>query len=500
MKKYNRIISFVLALVMLTSAFVACDSSTTENTTDAETNQSVNTNAGEATAVTESISETETEYFPDIAEKDYGATFHIYIQGDANKPYFHWVEESLGDALSESIYARQEKVYAHLGVEIVGSDAGNFQTYTEAFKTSVKNKDDSIQLMLSHVHQGVEALITGNYLRDFKTIDQINLDSDYWNMNFMEGLSLNDHMYLGNSNFNILYTHVIAFNKVMMDQYGDALDSDVYSMVKNNQWTLDKMINLASTVYVDATANGKTEDDTFGITGVQWVPFIGFLHASGLNYISMNEAGTYEVSVYNELNQAKAADLVEKLSTMVASDYAWFRYRVESTPLVPLHSERTLMNLISTNDLPNLCDYEVEFGILPYPMYDEAQKDIGYRHLQWGGYLCVPSYSADPTMVGETLEMLSFFSEDVNITFYEKLLGKQVADVPLDRQMLDLVWGTICSEFGQAYTEASGNWLYMLPELTWVNATQNLASYVNSKLSSSNKKISKFMKEVDRLG
>ena len=102
-------------------------------------------------------------------------------------------------------------------------------------------------------------------------------------------------------------------------------------------------------------------------------------------------------------------------------------------------------------------------------------------------------------MVGETLEMLSFFSENVNITFYEKLLGKQVANAPLDRQMLELVWDTICPEFGQTYTDCTGNWLYMLPELTWVNATQNLASYVKSKESSSNKKITKFLHSIGKL-
>ena len=492
MKKSLKLLSLFLALLMTLSVFVACGGDEVETTAEKTADQIEETSGTDA--------ETESEYFPDIEKKNYDTTFHIYIQHDSNKIEYHWVEESSGDALSEAIFARQEKVRDHLGVEIVCSHVGEHTTYTEAFKTAVKNKDDSIQLMLSHVHSGIESIITGNYLRDFQTIDQVNLDNDYWNMNFMEGLALNDHMFLGNSNFNILYTNVIAFNKTMMDQYGDVLETDVYTMVNNKQWTLDKMIGLASTVYIDATADGKTEDDTFGITGIQWVPFIGFLQASNLNYIGIGDSGNYEVVVYNALNQSKTADLVEKLAAMVASDYAWFRYRVESTPTVDLHTGRALMNLIATNSLPNLCDYEIDFGILPYPMYDEAQAPVGYRHLQWGGYLCVPSYTADPAMVGETLEMLAYFSDDVNVTFYEKLLGKQVADVPLDRQMLELVWDTICPEFGQAYTDASGNWLYMLPELTWVNATNNLASYVKAKESSSNKKIKKFIVDVEKLG
>ena len=489
MKKSLRILSLLLALVMTVSAFAACNSGDTEATTEASSQQATETAA----------TETETEYFPDIAQKDYDTTFHIYTQQSCNVPKYHWVEESEGDALSEAIFARQEKVRDYLGVEIVGSQGYDHMTYTEGFKTAVKNKDDSIQIMLSHVHSGIESLITGNYLRDFTTMDEINLDNDYWNMNFMDGLSLNGHMYLGNNNFDILYTNVITFNKKMMDQYGDALESDVYTMVLDYKWTLDQMISLASMVYIDATSDGKTEDDTFGITGIQWVEFIGFLHASGLNYIGVGESGNYEVVVYNEVNQAKTADLVDKLAQMVASDYAWFRYRIESTPVINVNTGRTLMGIISTNSLPGLCDYDVEFGVLPYPMYDEAQKDVGYRHLQWGGYLCVPSYSSNPVMIGETVEMLAFFSDDVNVAFYEKLLGKQVADMPLDRQMLELVWDTICPEFGQAYTEATGSWLYMLPELTWVNATQNLASYVKSKETSSNKKIKKFFAEIDKI-
>ena len=491
MKKSLKLLSLLLALLMTLSVFVACGSAETETTAEKNAEQTEETTGTET--------ETETEFFPEISRNNYDTTYHIYTQQSCNVPDYHWVEESSGDALSESIFARQEKIRDYLGVEIVGTSGYEHTTYTEGFKTSVKNKDDSIQLMLSHVHSGIESLITGNYLRDFTTIEEINLDNDYWNMNFMDGLSINGHMYLGNSDYNILYTNVLTYNKTMMDQYGDVLESDVYTMVTDYKWTLDKMISLASLVYVDATSDGKTQDDTFGITGVQWVEFIGFLHASGLNYIGVGDSGNHEVVVYNALNQAKTADLVEKLAAMVASDYAWFRYRIESTPTVSMSSGRALMSLTTTNSLPNLCDYDVDFGILPYPMYDEAQAPVGYRHLQWGGYLCVPSYSSNPVMIGETLEMLAYFSNEVNVTFYEKLLGKQVADMPLDRQMLELVWDTICPEFGQAYTEATGSWLYMLPELTWVNATQNLASYVKSKETSSNKKIKKFFAEIDKI-
>lgn len=509
MKKITvRALSLLLILLLTLSLFIACDSGKEEGTESnkaesAEGTKSENANGTEETIVSGSETETETvakDVHPYIEKKDYADDFHMIAMSASNQLRYHWVEESNNDAMSEALFARQEKVREYLGVEITGADAtGDHTSYTEPFKTSVKNKDDSIQLMLSHVHSGIVSMIQGNYLLDFSEADHFNIEADYWNYEFMEGLSVADHMYLGRNDFNILYTYVISFNKDMLEKYADALDDSIYNIVNDYKWTIDKMMSLASLAYIDKNADGKTEDDTFGITGVQWVPYIGFLHASGLKYIDIDEAGQYEIAVYNEVNQARTATLIDKLSALAAADYSWFRYRIESTPLVPLTSGRALMQLTNTYDLPSFCDFEINFGILPYPLFDENQADIGYRHLQWGGYLCMPSYTANQQMSAETLEALAYFSTDVNITFYEKLLGKQVADAPDDKKMLDLVWDTICPEFAQAYDDVSGGWLYMIPELTWVNTTQNLASYVRSRENSAKKTLNKFLTLVIKM-
>ena len=488
-KHTTRILSLLLALFTSISVFASCGGTETE--TEA---------ASASVSETETVIETETEeVHPTIEKKDYGEVFHFMIHSASNQRKYHWVEETQNDAMSESLWARQEKIREHIGVQITAEDAGDHTVYTEPFKTSVKNKDGAYQLVVSHVHSGIVALIQGNYLRDFTEIDEIDLNADYWNREFMDGLSLDGHMYLGRSDFNILYTYVITFNKEMMAQYEDAMQTDVYTLVQDYKWTLDQMMGLASQVYIDTTADGKTHDDTFGIAGVQWVPYIGFLHASGLQYIGINDAGEYEVVVYNELNQERTAILIDKLTELAAADYSWFRYRVEPTPIIEIFTGRTLMQITNTYDLPVYSNYELEFGILPYPMFDEAQADIGYRSLQWGGYLCMPSYSANPVADAETMELLAFYSDPVNITFYEKLLGRQVAEAPLDKKMLDLIWDSLVPEFGQAYAESTGNWLYMIPELTHSSSTHNLASYVQSKKATSNKSISKFLTLVKKM-
>jgi hypothetical protein len=189
------------------------------------------------------------------------------------------------------------------------------------------------------------------------------------------------------------------------------------------------------------------------------------------------------------------SDLVDKLSALSRSEYAnlmgGYFYNGMTTGM-------TLMEISSTFKLPTYLSSDVEFGVLPFPMYDEAQKDVGYRHLQWGGYLCMPSYLANPEMVGETVELLAYYSEDVNVAFYEKLLGKKVADAPDDRRMLELVWDTVCSDFGQTYFSVieGTNFVYMLPEITKVGASENLASYVARRENTANRNLKKFLAKV----
>jgi hypothetical protein len=273
-------------------------------------------------------------------------------------------------------------------------------------------------------------------------------------------------------------------------------------MVDNYRWTLDQMISIANLVYIDKTSDGKTEDDTFGITGNQWVPFCAFITSSGIYFVGLDEKGNYYLSVYNELNQEKCTAVIDKLYDLTRADCSWFWYRTDSTPNIPMTSGRTLMCIQSSFGLVNNLGYDIDFGVLPYPMFDENQRDVGYRSLEWGGLLVIPNYLENTVMTGETLEMMSFFSDNVTITFYEKLLGKQVADAPEDKRMLDIIWDSVCSDFGLNYSHMSSsldNIIYMVPNLTHLNTTQDVASYIKANEKACNKALASFFLKIKKL-
>ena len=497
MKNYLRFIALILALSIITALFASCSTKPAET----EAKDSGVTTEAPGNVTDEEIGEvveTESEYKPAIAQKDYGSEFYLSIMPDVNPVDYYWVKEASNNTLSDAIYARQESVRSYLGVEVIGTPTGNTNTYIEPFKTAVKNKDDSVHFMVSHVFFGIDGFITENYLTDFNDISEIDTYAPYWKAEFMEDLSVNGHEYLGFNNFNILYTNVVSFNKEMLDLYKDYIDTSFYDMVTSYTWTLDKMISIAGLVYTDTNADGKTPDDTFGLTAFNNVPIAPIIQSSGMSLVEMDDAGLYKIAVYNDKNKQRMSDLVDKLDSFARSDCAFIR-KDSSTATKIFTEKRALMYLCSTYSLISLLNHDLDFGVLPYPMYDEEQKDVGYRSLNWGGYLCVPSYLKNPTMVYETIDILAYFSEDVNVAFYEKLLGKKVAESPQDRDMLNIVWNSICSDFGQTYGSVfntNTDFLFMLCNLIGEESNKSLASYVAGGESAANKGLKKFIGQV----
>ena len=447
MKAWLRILLLALTLVLALSAFVGCDNN----------NNVVETGDDEEES-------DEVDYYPDIDKKNYDMEFTMYMQPINNNAEYYILEESDGSPMDEAVYNRQERVKRYLGVDLVHKEdlSVNWISYTTILETAVMNKDGTLEALLSHYNGGVPQMITGHFLKDFNDIQGIDLEAEYWNLDFMDAVELKGHRYLGFGDCNILFAYLISFNKGMLEKYADAdvlEGKSLYDIVRDYEWTLDKMISIANLVYIDNGDGVKNELDTFGYTASAWEPYRSFVQSCGMNAMEQDESGNYKVVLNSDKYYSKMDKVINLLSELSESECAWVDYRAvvaHDPTTLKLTSGRVLMSIYDTIHLPEYLDYNIEFGVLPMPMYDTAQKDTyGYRSLQYGGYICVPIWTKDELMVGETLEMYNFYSENVKITFYEKVLGKQVADVPDDAEMLTIIWDSVCTEVGFAYGTTS---------------------------------------------
>ncbi len=490
MKLYLRIFTLILALVLALSVFVGCDEPDGPDTDDPIDDGGDNLID-----------------FPDVERTDYNEDVNVLIIAASN-PDENFIideEQNKGDPMSEAVYARQQRVNRFIGVELVKNvpkTQNIHMTYSTYIESAVKNMDSTVEIALTHVYGCVAGIITENYLQDIGELDGVDLEADYWNMGFMETLELNGNYYLGFSDYNLLRGYVLTFNKDMLAKYEGSMKKSVYDLVSDYEWTLDEMISLANLVYLDETGNGKSPDDTYGLSGTCGTAFCGFLTSSNIPMMAQDESGSYKVAVNNALNKSKTQELVSKLKELESSNYAYFDNSSTGAgqESVPITSGRTLMAVADTFRLPTYLSYNVDFGVLPLPMYDSTQKDVGYKTLQWGGYIGVLSYQKNMKKIEDTLELLAYYSENVKITYYEKLLGKQVADMPEDAAMLDIIWDSVATDVGQTFAGvgSTGNGiLYMVPELmnssgsTWAN--KGFGSYMASKENAVNEGFKSFM-------
>ncbi|MBQ9151615.1 MAG: hypothetical protein IJX72_05135 [Clostridia bacterium] len=466
----KRLLALLLVAVMSLSA-VAC---ATGNETDGT----------DAAGSTEAATEATTEYKPDIEVKNYDCDFNFVASGSSVPREVIAIEDmediKAGD-LETAVYERGLKLKDHLGVTLVYQDAGDWIAYASNVSKTVQAGDDAYQMVLTHVYQGVTDLITNNALYDIGELDSVNLDAPYWASELMEEVKVNDKYLIGYNDFCLADVKVIVFNKDMMNQYNLTAP---YDDVLNKTWTLDQLIEMASTVSAD-NGDGKWDNqDTYGISGWGWVPLISFVTSSDMKIVDRDDVGSFTLAYEN--NSEKMLSLIEKIMAMYQADYSYFWKSTESTnadKILKFSDGKTLFQLTGNKDLVSLREEDIRFGILPYPLWDENQAE--YKSLNWNGIFGVPGSIKNPEMVGDVLELMGYYTADVKTAYYEKLLGSKLAESPEDAEMLNIIWNSQVSDVGLIACNSSGQMdalVYMIPKMCEAGK-YNFASYMrqNSK-------------------
>ena len=405
MKTKLKFLLLFLVLALALSAFVGCNNAqTNDETLDLDDE------------------EEDLDYLPDIDKKDYNDDLNVYI-ASAGDIELYVLDESDGSPMDEAVYARQERVKRYLGVNMVTYEpiGYDWQTYAQVIANAITNKDGTVDVIFPMPYAQVTILVTENYLMDWLDVEGVDLSAEYWNLEEMEELELKGHCFFAIGDCTILNANVVGFNK---DMYAKYKDSDVfegktfYDFVNDYEWTWEKIIEISSLVYIDRSGDGKTLDDTYGFSSNNWEYSTSIIQASGIKLLEMDEGGNWKMAINNSVNYPKMQHLVEILSEWYKSENAYVAFKDaswNSEPIVEMTTGRTLMSFSSTRWIEGWLDYNLDFGVLPYPMYDTNQKQ--YYSLQNSGLLALPTYMTDPLMSAESMEMFSYYSEPVKITF-----------------------------------------------------------------------------------
>jgi hypothetical protein len=463
-------------------------------------NSDVKTDITTTAASTETETSTESaEPFPDVAKTDYqGSSFTILYPGWGLYNDYFFSDEQNGDQMNDAIYERKRRVEEYLNIKIGQITPGYIGEILPAVKKSVMAGGDDYQLVLTHCIQDLGSMMTAGYLTDWNTIPYVDMSRSYWNSSMNDSLSVNGKLYYAASSFMIADPNAFLFNKEMIDQYN--LD-DPYQVVRDGKWTIDKLTEMTRAVTQDINGDGIYDaNDLYGLGAENDWMLISFMYGCNQFMVQKNSNDEYELSIYND----KMITLINKLNDLFYNGNSVFlwKYQAPTEDTVEINTGRVLFEIITINSSKKYRQSEVDFGVLPFPKFDEAQEQ--YVSLDWSGLMCIPTTAQNLDMIGAANELLAYESLDTTVpAYYDVLLTGKFARDDETVEMLDIIFSNIVYDYGMnfcGFSSGFNNLFYTIPQLVGQNKSADFASWYAKYEKSAQTSLKNLARDIDKLG
>lgn len=436
----------ILLVAMMCIGLTACAKD------DIDTNE----NGTSVTDVTTTM-ETETEkLLPDIPEKDFEEyDFRVLTKGTFN---VHWktrdiyAEQENGDPINDAVFKRNQKIEENYNIKI--SEFGEAD-YLAALRKSVLASDDTYDM----VSVGYTALTADHFLVNLYDIDYIDLGKPWYDQNANTSLSVLGRLYQTTGDIVVMdndATWGVLFNKVIANNLNLG---DFYQFVRDGKWTGAKLLEFAKQGSKDLNGDGKMHEleDQWGIIGSGFNT-IALAAGAGERIIDKDENDKPFIALFTE-KYVKCFELSYEMH--VDNDYCLYAERYISKYADPwtdciekaFVDSRALFNFSGINRVTLFRSMEIDFGILPVPKYDEAQKNY-FDIVSCGSSstVGVPTTAADLERTGIIIEALSAESYyTLTPAYYDISLKTKLSRDNESSEMLDIIFANRVFDLANVY-------------------------------------------------
>ena len=487
MKKSIRIATLILSLVLFVTSLVSCGGAkeTESEEIKHESNQleseSFDENENPRLAVKDGIP-ADLSY---AKASDNRVTFFVRDDSDIFK-YEMDVNEITNDTLWDAIYERNALVENRLGVEITtiaqpGAWGGPHEIWFQTLRNAVNTKTGDYDGANVYTSQGSPLALEGMYynLLNFPNVD---LKKPWWNQNIIEELTIFDTLFYLAGDLaisEIAQGYAFFYNKDMFYELYSTQNIDLYQMVRDGEWTVDKLYEFCAAAWTDNNSSGVIDDgDTIGYTAkYPYAPYDVLLEAMDV-HITTQVNGIPTLTFYNE----RTVEVFEKLQSFHLNNPGVL-YSNDARTKTSFAANRVLFQFGTMETGNKLRNVEFEYGVLPIPKFDTAQEEYRTSCNNTASLIVVlSSLPADKTeMVGATLELMAAGSyKTVTPAYYDIVLKSKRASSSEDAEMYDLILNSYSYSFGFIHSTASIAQIGTL----FRNFTTDLAQRYESKAQS----------------
>lgn len=475
MKQKFQVLTLFCAVLL---GFSACgDTETTPSGVPVETESAVSTEAAETE---------EAPLFTALPEKDYGGyTFTILTRDGDDHRMEAFAEAENGEPINDAVYLRNSLVGERYNVkfDFVYADEGNEYTLTDLVRESVMAGSEDYDLAIPQTTYGGFAAPDGFYY-NWLEMPYVDFNKPWWNADSAKRLTINNKLHIAIGDYlmtQIDYTWCMIFNKAMVADYD--LENP-YQLVKDGKWTIDVFADYIKNISADINGDGKmTIDDRFGFATQNDSAFGTWSYSTDLSVAEYDKDGRPIITIDNE----KTYEVVEKLySIMYEGDNTFIigGWQDEEALVPRYESGGILMLATKFNAISPLRSMKTDFGVLPYPKYDEAQERYFTQVDLHAGVLMIPVTLSDPERSGMIIEALNEASNRYVIpAYYDITLKTKGARDDESAEMLDLILDGRYITFVSAYEGWEGVQWFMINVLK--NKKTDFASHYEKNIKKS---------------
>ena len=403
MKRFVRLIAFLLMFACLLACMAACTNSNKGNTLNANNNNS--NNSSNNNNKNPNLENNTGIPMPEI--KEFGTTDDPYVYkalvrtGDpsvteeeqhtiGNNGYAcidFWVEgepTNTEDAIEYAVYLRNSRIETNYKCRIQ-QDKQQGEMTSQLSRAYMNGDGYDLTIILA---KSAASAATQNLLSNLNNMPMLDFTHPSYDQKSIKELTLGDSLYFLSGDMNVSTMEVCGPTVVNLEMYeeyidtfvelfdGNPLYADIYNLVLSKKWTIETMLKMAKHINVDVDdsdqkALGSQPGDILGYFAYAGMG-IYYFYGSGGRLTEMNEEGEFELVIekYNDLFDY----LFDKFSTREGSNQSWLPTGYSGARKDIFFSGRCLFTEMTLFDIRAEL-YRAKpfkYGILPNPTYTEG--------------------------------------------------------------------------------------------------------------------------------
>ena len=423
-----------------------------------------------------------------------GKTFTILSREEFMFGYEMGVEEENGDIVNDAIYKKNKDVESRFDIIIdvikIPGIWGKEAAFNNTVKNSVRAGDNLYDLVAGYAYFITPLAAEGVFL-NWNKVPHIDNNAPWWCSELVDKTTIDGKLYFITGDLSLSFISNLTclfFNKRIQSEYGL---EDLYQPVLDGKWTYAKMLEVCKEVYKDVNGNGiKDEGDIFGAA-------LAHGNTCEAVFTSQDQPVTQidgEGYPYLVLNSPRTIKIVENMMELFYENPGIYSF-AETTE----YPERTIFKngeSLFTNGYINTAedfrDMTDDFGVVPYPKFDENQEKYRARSQDAFSFFSIPATCTDYEFAGAVTEVLAAESyRSVTPVYYETAMKIKYSRDDMTSQMLDIIRDGAQFDFAYVYSNSMNNIVHIFRTLTDRKSTDFVSLYEKSEAA--------YQKSLDKL-